>query len=128
MTYRLTIGANSGKLTLGPVHDECLQISYVNEGATLETQTFLYNDGERIKSYFKDLSDHWKGWEGAKKWESVEKDFILSATHNRLGIVEVQVQLEKELNNNERWEFKGIVEIELGSLDDVVKKIETLFS
>jgi Family of unknown function (DUF6228) len=68
--------------------------------------------------FFEDLARHWKGWEGEKRWCSVEKDFVLSAAFDSVGHVMLQVTLRSGPYDDD-WIVETALTIESGQLEKV---------
>lgn len=64
-----------------------------------------------LVQYFQDLSDHWRGWSGAKEYESLEGDLRLSAQHT--GHVIITAQLRSFIEPAE-WTAEGEFRIDPG--------------
>ena len=73
------------------------------------------------------MADEWKGWKGTKSWVSVENDFELKATNKGTNAVILAFCLKKNVEEDDDWEFKGNLKIDLGALDKIAKDIASLY-
>jgi hypothetical protein len=58
----------------------------------------------RLISYFEDLEAHWRGWDGLKRFDSLEGDLRLAAKH--VGHIRVFIELEA-FERLDPWAAKG---------------------
>ena len=61
--------------------------------------------------FFQRLAADWRGWEGERSYESLEKDPRLSATHD--GHVRLVVQLA-QTSTPDGWSVSGVLRLEPG--------------
>jgi hypothetical protein len=61
--------------------------------------------------FFQRLAADWRGWEGERSYESLEKDLRLSATHD--GHVRLVVQLA-QTSTPDGWSVSGVLRLEPG--------------
>ena len=55
-------------------------------GISVTQRVFMFGfDWPALATYFEDLSDSWRGWEGAREWASVEGDLRIHAESDPLG-------------------------------------------
>jgi hypothetical protein len=92
------------------------------EIADSSSQVYLYHPYDLV-NFFEDLARHWKGWEGEKRWCSVEEDFILSATSDSVGHVMLQVTLRSG-PYDEDWTVETAVTIDPGQLEKVADEMK----
>lgn len=72
------------------------------------------------------LKENWKGWEGALEWKSLESDFSLSCTHNKVGRVYMRVRIVTDQVSLS--EARSTLGIELGQLDVIAKNAREFFA
>ena len=127
MKKSINLVATQGKFEVELIGDS-IDVSLTKDGLSAQMSSFLYTDGPSLIYFFKDLAKSWKGWEGQKRWNTLESDVILTATHDGIGHVALLVELNNQENEESSWEASGTLLIELGSLDAWAKNIESLFS
>ncbi len=82
-------------------------------------------DSLELDTYFGQLAQQWRGWEGAVEWGG--ECLTLGATHDGLGHVTVTVVLHGEADRDfDRWEFRGFVKVDAGSLDAIARDAAVL--
>lgn len=69
-----------------------------------------------LSSFFSDLARDWRGWDGAKTWDSIEGVLRLSATHDGIGHVSIRVTLQSS-TSPDAWALDATLNIDAGALD-----------
>lgn len=81
-------------------------------------------------NWFKQIAADWKGWEGGRKWRSLDGELELSAKNSH-GHVSFLVQIHPmEYDNDWRiytWCVDAIVRVDAGQLDGFAKHAERFF-
>ncbi|WP_413231466.1 DUF6228 family protein [Microbulbifer variabilis] len=77
-----------------------------------------------IWEFFKELDDHWSGWEGEKSWRALKDEFRLDVTISKTGHVNLCFQL-----NLYSYEWRAIANIciESGQLGQLSRSIHKFF-
>jgi hypothetical protein len=69
------------------------RVRLANDTVKAEIQISGRSGGEL--NFFSDLSSNWRGWSGAKVFESLEHDFQMAATSDSTGHIDIEVRLKK---------------------------------
>ena len=69
-----------------------------------------------MASFFNDLASFTIPWDGERRWESLERDFQISATCTSLGCVNLSVILQRRMGAREEWQVSADLAYELGLL------------
>jgi len=69
-----------------------------------------------LGDYFTNLAAHWKGWKGEKTWSTLEGEFELSASTDRLGHITLVFGLHQGFSGG-GWKLQGEIELEAGALE-----------
>jgi hypothetical protein len=72
-----------------------------------------------IGDFFAELAADWRGWQGARTWGT--GPLVLSATHDGLGHVALNVELETNVYDEPDWRACATVHLEAGQLDHVAR-------
>ena len=75
-----------------------------------------------LGDFFHDLAHSWKGWDGERHWETLEGEFSLCATSDRLGHIRLAFTLSQPHTGRE-LQLKGALELEAGMLELVAKQV-----
>ena len=90
--------------------------------AASSARVYIY-EPHSLASHFAELAANWEGWEGVKQWHSVEGDFALSCTSDRLGHIAVGVTLKSGAYEDD-WCVKAVIHVEAGSLEEIAAKVK----
>jgi hypothetical protein len=76
------------------------------------------------------LATDWRGFAGAKVWEDDQGNIRLSATHNGMGYVYVDVSLRKLPANHadDQWSVNATVAVDAGQLESAAKRLRAMVS
>ena len=94
----------------------------VLEGVRAETKVWLSDLDTPLSAFFRDLAEAWRGWDGAKTWETYEGGLRLVCTSDRLGHVTVSVELHEQ-SGPDGWLVHGEVPIEAGQLEQLAADV-----
>ena len=94
------------------------------EGLRASLRVYGYG-AEAVVGAFDAMARDWRGWTGMKEWHSVEGDFGLEATHDRLGHIALTVLLRSEAAP--RWQAEGELTLEAGALDRLAADARRFF-
>jgi Family of unknown function (DUF6228) len=86
-----------------------------------------------LPAYFAALAEAWRGWDGERVWQSLESDCRLAAVHDGLGSIGLLVRLRTLTDFvgpplAEGWHAEGALVLDAGSLDDLTRRAEKLYS
>ena len=69
----------------------------------------------------------WRGWSDAKVWESLEGEFRIALTIDRLGHVTVAARVRSDPGGSDRWQLDAEVGLDGGQLEGVAKEVHQLW-
>jgi hypothetical protein len=75
---------------------------------------------------FRKMAANWRGWEGELSWATLEGEFGMSATSDRLGHITLLVELKSDSYPRD-WEMKGHIYLEAGSLEQLYQSVSSIF-
>jgi hypothetical protein len=86
-------------------------------GPRLDATLDIYVDqpGD-LPAFFAGLAGDWRGWDGVRRWESLERDLRLACRHDRVGRVTVEVTLGRRAKVPPYWQVTSPVSVEPGQL------------
>lgn len=102
-------------------------ISLPHLSASAEVDAFAYDGEHGLGLLFRRLADDWRGWEGERTWSSLEGDLDLSATHDGLGHIALEVRLRSG-PYAEDWLVRGTIWLDAGQLNAVARDAAALSS
>jgi hypothetical protein len=80
------------------------------------------NHFDSLAAFFRDMAYHWRGWIGAKTWESLEGEFALNATTDRTGHIYLRVTLRGDRSAT-NWCVESTVFLDAGQLDGLAQGV-----
>lgn len=83
-------------------------------------------DPNRWSSFFKDISDNWRGWKGIKTQGSIEEDLIITAKSDSTGHIDLRVEFNSEPGGAD-WYLAGTLTVEAGALEGIAKAAKKFF-
>lgn len=103
------------------------QLSSGSLGAELE---FYEPNLSSLTTFFGELADQWRGWEGEQTWRCLEGEVALSATHNGLGTVALKAGLRSGTHTDAgpAWSASAFLYLDAGGLDRLTDEAERLAS
>ena len=96
--------SNSNELQLSeqeglshPEGSEYYRVTLKVKDLMASAKVYAFEPHSELAQYFSDLAAHWKGWNGEKKWSSLEGEFTLSCNSDGCGHVAMEVLLKSGL-------------------------------
>ena len=80
----------------------------------------------RLDEFFGGLAERWRGWEGEMEWEAL--GLKLSARHDGLGHVTLEVSLQGHYARPESWVVSASLQLDAGALDGLARAARALDS
>jgi hypothetical protein len=112
---------------LHPGGSEYYQVILKAQDLTASAKVYAFEPHGALVQYFADLAAHWKGWDGEKKWSSLEGEFTLSCKSNGHGHVEMKVMLKSGLYEDD-WSVQIMMNVDAGQLEEIASNIKRFFS
>lgn len=78
------------------------------------------------ETFFQDIAQNWRGWEGEKTWYALEGELELTATSDSLGHITIHVQL-RPTAGPEGWRVISYAYAEAGQLDSLSRRATQFF-
>ena len=83
-----------------------------------------------LADYFDDLAVAWRGWSGSKDWTDDGSNVSVSATHDGIGAVTLEVTADPFAgwDGPGSWNVTARIPIEPGSLGTIAERLRALFT
>jgi len=78
------------------------------------------------ETFFYDIAQNWRGWEGEKTWYALEGELNLIATSDSLGHITIRVQL-RPTAGPEGWRVISYAYAEAGQLESLSRRAAQFF-
>jgi hypothetical protein len=114
------------KLEFLDVKGEHFTVVFSSVTLSASQRVWGYTDCRQLANLFREMAQSWKGWEGVKTWGSIEGEFNLACTSDKLGHVTLEVDLV-ERDTSEPWSTKFNIQIETWQLEKIANEMITLF-
>jgi hypothetical protein len=88
----------------------------------IATSSARIYDPAGVVTLFDDMAADWRGWEGEKRWESVDNDFALSCASDARGAVSMTATLKGPYHEGE-WRVQAVVHVEAGRLGELAAQV-----
>ncbi|MGH8000749.1 MAG: DUF6228 family protein [Brasilonema sp.] len=85
-----------------------------------------YSDCQSLVNLFREMARAWKGCEGEKTWSCIEGDFVLYCTSDKLGHINLEVELF-QFDGLEPWSAKLNLNTEAGQLEKISNEVAMFF-
>lgn len=77
-----------------------------------------------LKKFFAELAENWKGFEGEKVWTSLEAEFAIACTSDKLGHFAIECTIRNYLD---KWCARNTIYIEAGQLEKIASDVKSFF-
>jgi Family of unknown function (DUF6228) len=104
------------------------QVDLKGENLAARIKVYAYTDAFGLNTLFQELATHSKPWAEAKKWESLEGEFSISATCSTLGNVLFHINMRMLPGHPEESSLSTGISSELGQISNIAKEAERFFS
>jgi len=89
------------------------KVHIADEGLTATTMVRSMETANGLAAFVGSLVADWKGWNGERKWESIEHDMGLTASHDGLGTITLRVEVRSDPYPT-RWTASTTVRLAAG--------------
>jgi hypothetical protein len=93
---------------------------------TATREVSAYTDAKGVVRLFAEAARDWRGWQGAKVWESLEGELRLEMTIDRSGHVTFRVQMWSTFKHDE-WRLDTRIGLDAGSLEALASEARRLW-
>ena len=102
---------------------EYIRVSIKGHDLTASTSKVYIYEPKHLTGFFADLAANWKGWKGEKAWNSIEEDFAITATSDRLGHIALKVTLKSGPYGDD-WAIEACIYVEAGQMEEIAKRVK----
>lgn len=108
-------------------HSEYFYVEFKGAGLSMSTQVWQGTYEKNLISFFQELAGYTQPWLGELGWESLEKEFAITATCTTLGHVFFQVNICYAYGSSEEWSGQVSLETELGQIPIIARQANAFF-
>lgn len=111
------------------IEGDYFSIYFESESAKAVRKIWGYTDCEFLVDMFSFMAESWKGWDEELSWSSIEEEFEVSATCDKLGHVKLCILINNYNEGaSEPFSLKASLNIEAGQLDEIAQRIKVFFN
>ena len=92
------------------------------------TRVWAYTEAGEIARMFREAALAWRGMPRPKIWQSIEGEFQISLTSDKLGHFTVEIVLSHNFGSADAWALRASLGLEAGQLESVAKEAEAFFA
>lgn len=111
-------------LKITKLDEDYWRVGLRSSGMESSSVVYIYTDSTSFLNFLVNVSVEHRGWEGDKKWSSLENDFLISLKNKGMGYVEATMQLN---NSDSNWKSECNFEIILSDILILIEKFKVLF-
>lgn len=104
---------------------ENFDVRYKGQAIEVARTVWAYEDFPYLVGFFQKIATNWKGWDKSIEWQSVEGEFTLSATSDRLGHALITIGMT-QYDDDEQWKVNLSLRINTTQASDIVKGLKSL--
>jgi hypothetical protein len=110
------------------VEGDRFRVSVVARDHSVSRIVYAYTDAFGVAALFAQAAHEWKGWDGAKVWQSIEGEMRLELSHDLRGQVTVRIRIRSDPGGADSWQHEADIGLDAGRLDAVALSAKTLWA
>ena len=114
-------------LRFSDIQGDYFLASLAGHNFSATVRVWAYTDPHGLDNLFQTMATSWRGWDGEKKWSSIEGEFAISCTHDKLGHIMFDIEMKQDFGTPETWHLKVHIVVEAGQLEAIAKEAKKFF-
>jgi hypothetical protein len=127
MEFSIKSNASDRELVFSNLKGDYFQVAIRGFKVSANTTVYAYTDAKGLNNIFQELGKLNQAWNGEKKWESIEGDFSLIITCNKLGHVLLEVSLRILQGHPEEVSVRANIATDFGLLSNIARDAKDFF-
>lgn len=127
ITATINSTQNGRSLTFSEYSADYFKVEIFDESISAVKKVWGYTDTFTLVDLFASIAHDWKGWDGKRKWESIEGDLIIAASSDKLGHIRIEICIRNNDLEND-WMIQAPIYLDSGSLDAIAQSIDRFFN
>ena len=120
----LRLASSNTVVEFSEVDGDFFRLSVAAPDHSASLRVSAYTDRAGVARLFAEAARDWKGWRGAKVWESIERDLRLELTTDRLGHVTLAIRMSHVAGGPGQWQLETELGLEAGQLEQIARDAE----
>ena len=89
---------------------------------------WAYTDSHGLANLFTSMAEKWRGWTEEMKWSSIEGEFSMTCSRDKLGHITLNIELRQEFGDLEPWRLRAALVVDAGQLETIAKDARRFFA
>ncbi len=115
-------------LRFSDIQGEYFYASLVSPEFSGSVRVWAYTDSQWLAALFTEMAENWQGWKEELKWSSIEEEFTITCTHDKLGHITLYVEMHHDFGSLEPWRLKASLVVDAGQLETISKDAKKFFT
>lgn len=115
------------KLIFSDREEDYFTVSLEGRDRSGRIRVWGYTDCSELVSLFSFMAANSNGWDGTQSWFSLEREFEIHVTSDKLGHISLRSILRSNLGLDEEWKLEAIVMTEAGQLENIAAEVADFF-
>lgn len=124
---QLTSSNSDVTVKFSDIDGDYFRVSVLASDHSAARRVFAYTDAAGIARMFSEAAREWKGWSGAKVWESIEGELRFELRIDRLGHVTLGIRIRSDPDRADPWRLDAELGLDAGQLDGVARAADRLW-
>ena len=114
-------------LRFSDIQGDYFLASLAGHNYSANMRVWAYTDPHGLANLFGSMAASWRGWDGEKKWSSIEGEFSISCTHDQLGHITLDIEMKQDFGTPEAWRLKVRIVVDAGQLEAIAGQARKFF-
>jgi hypothetical protein len=89
---------------------------------------WAYTASYGLAELFEAMAKQWRGWTGEMNWSSIEGEFAITCTRDKLGHITLNIEMRQDFGDLEPWRLRAGLVVDAGQLDRIAKDARKFFT
>lgn len=125
--FEIKSAHSASRIRFFGIEGDYFRVEMTNPEYSGAVRVWAYTDAHGLADFFAAIAENWKGWQGEKKWYSLEGAFSIVATSDKLGHISLAVEMHHDFGATEPWRLRATVAVDAGQLDAIAKDAKDFF-
>jgi hypothetical protein len=125
--FEIKSANSASKMRFSGIDEDSFRFEITSPEYSGAVRVYAFTDAHGLANLFASFAQAWQGWQGEKKWSSLEGEFAIVATSDKLGHVRMDVEIHHDFGATEPWRLKAAIVVDAGQLGAIAKDAEDFF-